>query len=83
MKTGVRDQVNELDGASYFKLFAELLKTNPPAADDAPMVAKLAKIGVVQGKISMQPSSIRLWRRVLPVRPSQPRNRSWACSRRR
>jgi len=50
MKTAVRDQVNALDAAAYFKLFAELLKTNPPAADDAPMVAKLAKIGIVQGQ---------------------------------
>ncbi len=45
-----RDQVNAMDGATYFKLFAELLKTNPPAADDAPMVAKLAKIGIVPGQ---------------------------------
>ncbi len=50
MKTAVREQVNALDAASYFKLFAELLKTNPPAADDAPMVAKLAKIGIVPGE---------------------------------
>ena len=50
MKTAVRDQVNALDAAAYFKLFAELLKTNPPAADDAPMVAKLAKIGIVPGQ---------------------------------
>ena len=50
MKTAVRDQVNAMDGAAYFKLFAELLKTNPPATDDAPMVAKLAKIGVVPGQ---------------------------------
>jgi len=28
-KTAVRDQLNALDGASYFKLFAQLLKTNP------------------------------------------------------
>ena len=49
-KTPVRDQVNAMDGAAYFKLFAELLKTNPPAADDAPMVAKLAKIGIVPGQ---------------------------------
>jgi hypothetical protein len=46
----VRDRVNELDGNSFFKLFAELLKTNPPTADDAPMVAKLAKIGIVPGQ---------------------------------
>jgi hypothetical protein len=45
-----RDQVNAMDGATYFKLFAELLKTNPPWAEDAPMVAKLAKIGIVPGQ---------------------------------
>ena len=50
MKTAVREQVNALDGAAYFKLFAELLKTNPPASEDAPMVEKLAKIGVVPGQ---------------------------------
>jgi hypothetical protein len=45
-----REQVNAMDGASYFKLFAELLKTNPPSAEDAPMVAKLEKIGIVPGQ---------------------------------
>ena len=45
-----RDQVNAMDGATYFKLFAELLEANPPAADDAPIVAKLAKIGIVPGQ---------------------------------
>jgi hypothetical protein len=45
-----RDQVNAMDGATYFKLFAELLKTNPPLAEDGPMVAKLAKIGIVPGQ---------------------------------
>ena len=39
-----------MDGATYFKLFADLLKTNPPTAEDAPMVAKLAKIGIVPGQ---------------------------------
>jgi len=50
MKTAVREQVNAMDAAAYFKLFAELLKTNPPAAEDAPMVAKLARIGIVPGQ---------------------------------
>jgi hypothetical protein len=50
MKSAPRDQVNAMDAAAYFKLFAELLKTNPPAADDAPMLAKLAKIGIVPGQ---------------------------------
>jgi hypothetical protein len=50
MKTAIRDQVNAMDAASYFKLFAQLLKANPPVAEDAPMVAKLAKIGIVPGQ---------------------------------
>ena len=49
-KKSVRDQVNDLDANSFFKLFAELLKTNPPTVEDAPMVAKLAKIGIVPGQ---------------------------------
>ena len=32
MKTAVREQVNALDAGAYFKLFAELLKTNPATA---------------------------------------------------
>jgi len=50
MKTAVREQVDALDGAAYFARFAELLKANPPAAEDAPMVAKLAKLGIVPGQ---------------------------------
>src|SRR5262249_42626292 len=49
-KKSLRDRVHELDGNAYFKLFAELLKTNPPAADDAPLFAALAKIGIVPGQ---------------------------------
>jgi hypothetical protein len=49
-KTAVREQVDAMDAATYFKLFAQLLKTNPPTADDAPMVAELAKIGIVPGQ---------------------------------
>jgi hypothetical protein len=50
MKTAVRAQVDALDANAYFKLLAELMKTNPPHADDAPIVAKLAKIGIVPGQ---------------------------------
>ena len=49
MKTSVRDQVNALDGVAYFTLLAQLMKTNPPAAADAPLLAKLANIGIVPG----------------------------------
>ncbi len=50
MKTEVHAQVNAMDGAAYFKLLAALLKANPPAPADAPMVAKLAKVGIVPGQ---------------------------------
>ena len=50
MKTAVRAQVNALSGVDYFRLLAELLKANPPAAADAPILPKLAQIGVVPGK---------------------------------
>ncbi|RWY80903.1 DUF1254 domain-containing protein [Rhizobium sp. WSM1325] len=50
MKTAVREQVNKMDAVEYFSLFAELLKTNPPTDADAPMVEKLAQIGIVPGQ---------------------------------
>jgi len=50
MKTPVRDQVNGLDAQTYFRLLAALMKDNPPTAADAPMVARMAKIGIVPGK---------------------------------
>ncbi|WP_134498875.1 DUF1254 domain-containing protein [Microvirga pakistanensis] len=50
MKTAVRDQVNRMDAVAYFTLLAELMKTNPPSAADAPALAKFAKIGLVPGQ---------------------------------
>jgi hypothetical protein len=50
MKTAVRDQVNNMDAVEYFTLLAELLKTNPPYEADAPMLEKLARLGVVPGQ---------------------------------
>jgi hypothetical protein len=50
MKMAVRDQVNRMDAVSYFTLLCELMKTNPPAAADAPHLARFARIGIVPGK---------------------------------
>jgi hypothetical protein len=50
MKTPVRDQVNSMDVNAYFNLLAMLMKDNPPTPDDAPMVARMAKIGLVPGQ---------------------------------
>ena len=50
MKTAVRKQVNALDIDAYFNRLAKLMKTNPPTAQDAPMVARMARIGLVPGQ---------------------------------
>lgn len=50
MKTAVREQVNALSADQYFNLLAKLMKDNPPNAADAPMLAKLAKLGIVPGQ---------------------------------
>ena len=50
MKAPVREQVERLSAAAYFKLLAELLKQNPPAAADAPIIARMATLGIVPGK---------------------------------
>ncbi len=50
MKTAVRDQVDDMGIEEYFTYLARLMKDNPPAAADAPMVEQMAKIGLVPGK---------------------------------
>ena len=50
MKTAVREQVNALSADEYFNLLAKLMKDNPPAAADAPMLKKMAKLGIVPGQ---------------------------------
>lgn len=49
MKTAVREQVNGLDIATYFNLLATLMIDNPQAAADAPIIAKMAKLGIKPG----------------------------------
>jgi hypothetical protein len=50
MTTAVRKQVNSLGIDAYFSRLAQLMKTNPPTAQDAAIVAKIAKIGLVPGQ---------------------------------
>ena len=50
MKLAVRDQVNGLDAVAYFTLLAQLMKTNPPSAADAPALARFARIGLIPGQ---------------------------------
>ncbi len=50
MKTRPVDTVAAMDASTFFNRLAMLMKDNPPAAADAPMLAKLASIGVVPGE---------------------------------
>jgi hypothetical protein len=45
-----REQVSKMDAAAFFTRFAMLLPGNPPAAEDAPMKEKMAKLGVEAGR---------------------------------
>ncbi|WP_211256095.1 DUF1214 domain-containing protein [Edaphobacter aggregans] len=42
--------VAAMDAATFFNRLAMLMKDNPPAAADGPMVAKMASIGIVPGQ---------------------------------
>lgn len=50
MTTAVRKQVNGLEAEAYFDRLAALMAANPPTEADAPMVAAMARIGIVPGQ---------------------------------
>jgi hypothetical protein len=50
MHTAPVDRVAAMDASSFFNRLAALMKDNPPAPADAPMVAKLATLGIVPGQ---------------------------------
>src|SRR5262245_58552999 len=50
MKTAVRDQVNAMSAGEFFSTLTALLKNNPPAQADAPMVAQMKRLGIVAGE---------------------------------
>ena len=50
MKTPPLETVAAMDASAFFNRLAMLMKNNPPAAADGPIVAKLASIGVVPGQ---------------------------------
>jgi len=50
LKTPPAEQVARMDARTFFTRFAKLLPANPPAKDDAPMVAKIGRLGLVGGQ---------------------------------
>jgi len=57
VKTPPVTQVAKMDAAAFFARLALLMKDNPPAPADAPMVKKLAGLGIVPGK-PFDPSAV-------------------------
>ena len=49
MQTIPRDQVAQMDAATYFSLLADLMRDNPPSPDDAEILAAMSSIGIVPG----------------------------------
>ena len=50
MKTPPVEQLQKMSAEAFFNRLASLLKTNPPPASEAPILAKLKAIGVVPGE---------------------------------
>ncbi|MGZ6057128.1 MAG: DUF1254 domain-containing protein, partial [Isosphaeraceae bacterium] len=50
MQKAVRKQVNDLPLDEFFTYLAKLLVSNPPKPADAPIVARMAEIGLVPGQ---------------------------------
>lgn len=47
--TAPPDQIDKMSAAAFFELFAQLMKDNPPHANDYPMLDRLQRIGIVPG----------------------------------
>jgi hypothetical protein len=62
MKTPPPEQVERMDAATFFALFAKLLKDNPPQPTDYPMIHRLARLGFRVGRdfdVNSAPPAIR------------------------
>jgi hypothetical protein len=56
------DQVEKMDAATFFAMFAELMKENPPHANDYPIIDRMKRIGIAPGKsfsLASQPKEIQ------------------------
>jgi len=71
MKLAPVEAVAKMSTATFFTTLAALMKDNPPPAADAPMLAKLAKIGIVPGEkfdpAKVDPAVAKGLEKALPV----------------
>lgn len=50
MRTAPMEQVARMDAAAFFARFAEVLRTQPPHAEDWPVLARMKRLGIVPGR---------------------------------
>lgn len=50
MKTPPKEQVDTMPGEKYFTYSAELMKMHPPHVTDQPIMARMARIGILRGR---------------------------------
>ncbi|MGE4498728.1 MAG: DUF1254 domain-containing protein [Hydrogenovibrio sp.] len=48
--TAPPDQLDKMDAKTFFTRFAEMMKANPPHANDYPMIDRMKQIGIVPGE---------------------------------
>ena len=88
-RTPARDQIARLSASQFLSLFAILARANPPGAEDAAMLARMHRIGIVPGVNVAQGGDTptarelleRAWaeaqRRVLAAAPDAERRNGW------
>lgn len=65
------DQVERMDAATYFGMFAELLKENPPHANDYPILDRIRRIGMEPGRSFSLASAPKEVQAALDAAPKQ------------
>lgn len=64
------DQIERMDAATFFALFAESMKDNPPHANDYPILDRMKRIGIEPGKsfsLAAAPKEVQEALNIAPV----------------
>ena len=77
------DQVDKMDGATFFAMFAELMKDNPPHANDYPILERMRRIGIEPGKsfsVASAPKDVQDALNAAPVEALKQIKATWSNS---
>ncbi len=63
-------QIERMDAATFFAMFAELMKDNPPHSNDYPIIDRMKRIGIEPGKSFSLASADKVVQEALEAAPS-------------